>query len=110
MYCACLCDFRELLTQDLHNTVRVSDSAPFGKLPILVGGHDSSRKEKKTAENVAQGNNNGISASTFRLPTCQIRYRFMNFCSCVFQILLKLSSTLLPVLCFTRSLILNSIN
>ncbi len=60
------------MTADLHNTVRISNSSPFGELPLLPG-LESGTKSQKSAENAMIANNTKLSASTFRLPNCHIR-------------------------------------
>ncbi len=61
------------MTADLHNTVHVSNSEPLCLLSQLKG-DAALTKGKKTSENVALASNTKLSANTFRLPPCRIRY------------------------------------
>ena len=58
-----------LMCSNLHQTVRITSDAPFGELPLLGGMTPSAATEVK----VPAAKQACLSASTFRLPSCQIR-------------------------------------
>ena len=61
---------RGLMTTEVHNTVVVSHEQPLGKLPPLIEGVGGGKKAKRDD----MATDTPLSANTFRLPTCHIRY------------------------------------
>ena len=81
---------RTLMRSDIHDTVRVTPDAPYGDLVELFPEHlqqiIQASKDEKATTNLAMAAEVKLSANTFRLPSCRIRYMY-NLLYCLFNLL-----------------------